>query len=1039
MDLLSKVQLETGETHFHLLPGRLRLEVPGLLHNQLKAEELARRLASVPGIKVGYVNPVSGRVLLYFEYTQVSLAWLLGEVLQQPRRPQRQSSYPSRLEAGGQQGLRQAVGPHLPAHEPLPKPPSPSETAWHALSQEQILTALQTKTEYGLTEQSALQRLQKYGPNQLADKPRASLLQMLLEPLQGFMNKLLLLAAGVSLLVGEYSDALVIAVIVALQAVIETVQGYRAEKSLAALKELSAPMANVLRSGKLARLPARQLVPGDIILLEAGDRVPADARLLQVSNLTTNEACLTGESLPVVKSTAEITELRLATADQGNMIFAGTSVTSGRGFAAIVATGMNSEMGKIAALLRDVEAEPTVLQRQMEGLGKRISKLIGGSVGVIALINLIQGRPLLEILRTGVSLAVGAIPEGLPAVLTVALAAGVQRMVRRQAVVRRLPAVETLGSTTVICTDKTGTLTKNEMTVKELFANGELYELSGEGYQPEGSLLHRGASVGPDLVPDLLAVLTVGVLCNNAELQQGKNGRWQVIGDPTEGALLTAASKAGLCWEELRQRQCRRREIAFDSARRMMTVVCQDPEGSYHVYVKGAPDTLIEHCSQTLKDGTAVPLDIKTRRKILAANDLMTGKALRVLATAWKNLPPGVGPDDAGLESDLVFSGLVGMADPPRSGVKEAIRKCHSAGVKVVMITGDHQKTAEAMAKKLGILQQGVSITGASLERFSEEELTAQVESIVVYSRTSPDQKLRIVRALKKRGHIVAMTGDGVNDAPAVKEADIGVAMGLSGTDVTREAAGITLSDDNFATIVAGIEEGRTVGDNLAKSVRYVLSGSLGQVLAVFLAAVTGLPAPLLPPQLLWINLVTEGLPAMALTGDPPQVNCMRRPPLRPETRFFDNHGREIVRKGILTGLSTFGVYAGGLELGGWAPSKARTMAFSYLVIGRVFNLFDSRRTRGAALLESKNPYIVPAAGLSTVMLLLTMYFPALRPLFSTVPIGFGDWVLIGLTAGLAGRMDSLFAGKSSHTRQHNPKLLPAGNSKDRPQPRPNE
>lgn len=1013
--------------HFHLIPGRLRLSVPGLLYNQSVADELARRLGVIPGIRIGYINPVSGRALIYFEHNKINLAYLLEILLRLPSQ--------TRPDTGRLRQPASAKGGLVPISPGEGRSELSKQTAlWHTMPVQEVCRVLKTSPDRGLPIPVAEQRLQKYGPNQLADKAQSSLFQMMLESLQGFMTKLLMLAAGVSLLVGESSDALVIVVIVALQAVIEGVQGYRAEKSLAALKELSAPVANVLRDGKLARLAAWRLVPGDIIVLEAGDRVPADARLVQVSNLMTNEACLTGESLPIIKNAGVLQESRLAIGDRDNILFSGTSVTGGRGLAAVVATGMNTEMGKIASLLKEVEAEPTVLQKQMETLGKKITRAVAASVGIIAVINLVQGRPLLEILRTGVSLAVGAIPEGLPAVVTVSLAAGVRRMVRRKAVVRRLPAVETLGSTTVICTDKTGTLTQNEMTVKEVYTDGEFFNVTGEGYKPTGMFLQGDRRIEPEEVSDLLTALKAGALCNNAELRKARDGRWETAGDPTEGALLTAAAKAGLWWEDLKQRFCRHREIAFDSSRRMMTVVCLEPEGSYGVYVKGAPDTVIDHCSRIIRGGEAVPLDLRTRQKILTANEQLADKALRVLALAWRTLPEKTGPTEkesgnpdgqgkegtgtdlteADLESDLIFAGLIGMADPPRAEVKAAIRKCHEAGVKVVMITGDHQKTAEAIAQKLGILQQGKSITGEALAAISEAQLVVEVERIVVYSRTSPDQKLRIVRALKQRGHIVAMTGDGVNDAPAVKEADIGVAMGFAGTDVTREAAGITLSDDNFATIVAGIEEGRTVGDNLAKSVRYVLSGSLGQVLAVFLASMAGLPTPLLPPQILWINLVTEGLPAMALTGDPPQPNCMQRPPVPPESRFFARNSHEIVRKGVLTGLSTFGLYAGGVEFAGWSPGKARTMAFSHLVMGRVFHIFDSRRSRdNTDGTLSKNPYLLPAAGLSTAMLLLTMYFPFFRPFFSTVPIGLGDWALIGLTSGLAGRVDTLLAGSS--------------------------
>lgn len=1013
----------------HYLPGRLRLGVPGLLGNQVFAGVLAARLSALPGVGAARVNPVSGRALIFYDPGKISPHRLLGEIFGLPpgrdRRRKTLRNAVHRLKSGCPDGLQafNQMAAALAASPPralssgksaAARGPGPASQRmpWHALEVEEVLSALGTMTGYGLPKEAARGRLQKYGKNELAVKPPRSVLYLLLDPLRGFMVKLLLAAAGVSLLLGEVSDALVISVIVGLQAVVEAVQGYRAEKSLSALKELSAPTARVVRGGVLARVPARELVPGDLIMLEAGDRVPADARLLEVIGLMADEASLTGESVPATKKAAACPALRLSAGDRENIVFSGTCVAAGRGEAVVIGTGMETEMGKIASLLKDVETEPTPLQKRMELLGRGLTRGVLASVGAIAAIGLAQGIPLLEMLRTGVSLAVGAIPEGLPAVVTVSLAFGVQRMARRNAVVRRLTAVETLGGATVICTDKTGTLTKNEMTVKEIFCGGNFYKVTGEGCHPGGYFLRRGRPVKPGLEPALSEMLKAGVLCNNAALYRRENGYWKIEGDPTEGALLTAAAKAGLWWQDLREKYCREHEMAFDPERRMMSVACRDSGGRCAVYTKGAAGRVLGRCTKMLAGGRVSPLDDTARRRVLTAGELMAGRAMRVLALAWKNLDGEIDPDRLNLEEDLVFAGLAGMADPPRPGVREAVRKCHQAGVRVVMITGDHKNTAEAVAKKLGILQNGVAITGEDLDDMPDVELLEAAEQIRVYSRTSPAQKLRIVRALKKRGHVVAMTGDGVNDAPAVKEADIGLAMGRTGTDVTREAAGITLSDDNFTTIVAGIEEGRTVGDNIGKSIRYVLSGNAGQVLAVFLAAVAGLPAPLVPAQILWINLVTEGFPAMALAADPPHPDCMRRPPVRPSEKIFTAEaGGEIIRKGILSGITTFGVYAGGLGAG-WNPVKARTMAFSHLVLSRVFNIFDSRRAgRAGSSPGAANRYILPAAGLSAAMLALTMYVPALRPLFATVPLGMADWALIGLTSGLAGRVDSLARG----------------------------
>ncbi len=1005
---------------FHYIPGRLRLDIPGLPGNQAYAEKMARYLTGIPGISAGSVNPVSGRLLVFFNPGKLTLQQLLAHIPLYPAdfasiKTTRRAGKGSWLAGNGAEWTKNQVAAAtaaLPALKTIPGPAvglnGPAVRPWHTLKPSEVLTVLQTRPDRGLGPGAAQERLHYYGFNELISNPPPSFAALLLEPLRGFMSKLLLAAALVSLLVGESADALVIVAIVGLQAVLEAFQGYRAERSLAALKELGAPTARVTRGGMLLKIPARDLVPGDIIEIKAGDRVPADARLLEASNLMTDEANLTGESIPVSKSLITGRKRRVSTGDQENMVFSGTSIISGRATAIIVATGMNTEMGKIAGMLKEVGSEMTPLQRRMEWVGQKITRLVIASVGAISIISLARGNSLLNTLRTGVSLAVGAIPEGMPAIVTVALAFGVQRMARRKAVVRKLSAVESLGSATIICSDKTGTLTKNEMTVKEIYCGGRFYHISGEGYRPAGQFLRRGSPVKPGEIYDLTETLTIGVLCNNAALYHHQKG-WRIQGDPTEAALLTTAAKAGLWWRDIREKLCRRREIAFDPNRRLMTVICRNGKDGYTAYTKGAPGALLPRCRRMLKNGIEIPMGPIDRDRLLSVNNIMAGKALRVLGFAFRELGREKDFSLSDPEDDLVFAGLAGMADPPRPGVKEAIHKCRQAGIKVIMITGDHQNTAAAVAQRLDILRGGAVITGEKLDSISEFELLAAVEGIQVFARTSPEQKLRIVRALKKRGHIVAMTGDGVNDAPAVKEADIGLSMGLAGTDVTREVAGITLADDNFTTIVAGIEEGRTVGENIDKSIRYILSGNAGQVLAVFLAAVSGLPSPLLPAQLLWINLMTEGFPAMALAADPPGADCMRRQSARAAGNVLNTaSSREIIRKGILSGLTTFSVYAGGLGAG-WLPGKARTMAFAHLVMSRVFNLFDSRRaSRGKNSGRPVNRFILPAAGLSTAALALTMYVPSLRPLFSTVPMQLADWALIGATSGIAGRMDSL-------------------------------
>lgn len=960
MSIHKDVSFVHYKENFHLLPGRLRVSIPGLLNNQDIADMIAHRLAQFPGIKLSHANPITGQVLIYYHPHRTDLGYLLSYFSRAGHRG-------TTTKASSPPPSKGDVPPLLPAEDKEPwGAPSPGQSnyiPWHTQDAYRALLLLESSAKTGLSLGKVRERLRVFGPNELQERPPASFLQVALGTLQGFMTKLLLVAGGVSFLVGETTDAFVIVAIVFLQALVEGIQGCRAERSLASLKELTVPHVTVLREGKLFRVSGKELVPGDILHLNSGDVVPADALIIEATNLTTNEACLTGESIPVLKDGLKRVERNMLVADQTNMLFSGTSVIGGRVSAVVVATGMQTQMGQIACLLNDVYDEKTNLQRQLEYLGRKVTFLVVASVGMIAIISLLRGHSISQVLRNGISLAVGAVPEGLPAILTVALTAGMQRMVKRNAVVRDMSAVESLGSTTVICTDKTGTLTKNQMTAKELYIVPNFYELTGNGYKPEGDISPRGDAVWEETLPIVIKTLRVAALCNNAELKFNSRGEWEVVGDPTEGALLAAAAKAGLSWQDLRRRYRRQREIAFASSNRRMTVICQEPQGGYGVYVKGAPDTLIDYCSRVIGIPHNKPLDLKIRRRILSANDAMSKKGLRVLAMAYKKLAakPDLTAED--VESDLIFAGLIGMADPLRPGVEEAIAKCHNAGIKVVMITGDHQRTAEAIAARLGILERGISINGRELQQLSDGELTAKVENITVFSRTSPEQKLRIVRALKNRGQIVAMTGDGINDAPAIKEADIGIAMGLSGTDVTRGAANITLSDDNFVTIVNGIEEGRTVGVNLSKSVGYILSGSMGQLIAVLCSTLLGLPSPMLPSQILWVNLVTESMPAMAFTADPPEKDHMNRPPARIEDRFLPDGGRAIIRKGMLTGLTGFALYAAGLTWGGWPLEKARTMAFSQLVVSRVVDLIYGQLGRdGDKSTGGKNRLFLPAA-----------------------------------------------------------------------------
>ncbi|MFW5649523.1 MAG: HAD-IC family P-type ATPase [Candidatus Alkaliphilus sp. MAG34] len=1020
-----------NDVDFHLIPGRLRMGVPGLLNNQGLANSVVYRLSQFPGVRTSYANPITGRVLINFDHRRTDLGCLISLVF----------SANGKAPPGNTVHLQNKNVDRYPMTQPgatTQVSPNVPSMPWHVLDSSKVLELTQSSLKTGLSHYTAKERLKVFGPNELGGESENPFWRIITESLKGFMTKLLLVAGGVSLLVGETTDAIVIGAIVVIQAVVEAAQGYRAEKSLDKLKQLSDPLTTVLRGGEIRKIASRELVPGDILRLSAGDMVPADAKIVAASNLLTNEACLTGESIPVAKDSCIKDDLRTPIADQSNMIFTGTGIIGGQVTAIVVNTGMQTELGRIAQLLGDVKSGRTNLQRQLDSLGKKITQLVAASVGTIAIIHLLRGRSIWEVLRTGISLAVGAVPEGLPAVLTVALSTGVQRMVKRNAIVRNLPAVETLGSTTVICSDKTGTLTKNEMTVKNLYVDNTFFEITGDGYKPEGRISHKGPNGQESSYLLAEETLKAASLCNNAELRLSPKGKWTIIGDPTEGALLTAAAKAGLWWQDLKNEFRRHREVAFDNKRRTMTVVCREPEGGYAVYVKGAPDAVINYCSSVIEDAEEQPLNPEICSRILAVNDDMAGKALRVLAVAHKKLPPSTDLNKVDLDSELVFCGLIGMLDSPREGVREAIQKCYAAGIKVIMITGDHQRTAEAIAAKLGISERGKSITGRELEQISDEEFTKQVGNIVVCSRTTPDQKLRIVRALKSCGQVVAMTGDGVNDAPAVKEANIGIAMGLSGTDVTKEVADITLSNDNFVTIVNGIEEGRTISMNLSKSVRYILSGSVGQLVTVFTSAALGLPTPLLPSQILWVNLVTESLPAMSLLADPPEKDYMRQPPINAEERFLPDKGRTILRKGALFGLNTFSLFASGLALGKWSLNKARTMAFSQVVINRVFNLINEQKTRNTNVFNTGgNPLTLPAVAATVSMLAATMYLPFMGPLFSTVPIGLEDWILLIANAFVTGKID-FFLGAGSRENQNfkamplpstNRRCLPSGQS----------
>jgi len=888
--------------------------------------------------------------------------------------------------------------------------PAPSHTA----TPEALAADLRTDLAAGLAAPEALARLAVHGLNELPEAAPVSPLSLFFTQFSSLIIWVLIGAAIISGLLQEWIDTAAILAIVLLNAVLGFVQEYKAERSLAALKRLSITTARVIRAGMLRMIPARELVPGDLIWVEAGDHVPADARLVYQTGLRTQEATLTGESTPVDKTDETLRSKTLTLADQANMVFMGTTVAAGKGRAVVVATGLNTELGRIASLMRRAGLEETPLQRRLEQLGHALLYLSVGIVGVVFLLGLWRGEPLVEMFLTAVSLAVAAIPEGLPAVVTITLALGVTRMVARHALIRRLPAVETLGSTTVICTDKTGTLTKNEMTVTRLWFDGRTYEVTGEGYAPVGEI--RGAdgrwqmadgqkesppessSMKGEGWEGLRELLTAAVLCNGATLRQ-ESGLWRVVGDPTEGALLVVAAKLALWKEALEATHPFLGEAPFDPERKMMTMVRKADTGAV-AYVKGAPDILLRRCTHHVTvQGTIEPLTELVRQAILSSNAAFARGALRVLGMACRPLDkePSVYRAEE-LERDLVFLGLAAMKDPLRPEALRAVERCREAGIRTVMITGDHKDTAIAIARELGILNgHAQTLSGSELDTLTDAALTEQVEQVAVYARVSAEHKLRIVRAWRARGAIVAMTGDGVNDAPAVKAADIGVAMGLTGTDVTKEASDIVVTDDNFASIAAAVEEGRSIYTNIQKAVHYLLSCNLSEVLVMLFAALFGLPLPLLPVQILWINLVTDGLPALALTVDPADPDLMQRPPRRPDARILSQ--RRLVRmfaQGLFMAAVTIGAFAYSLYGTDQDLVLARTLAFTVLVMVQLFFALSCRSDRYplTKLGLLTNRPLLWAIGGSVALQAGILLYPATRDVFKSAALTPEHWLL---------------------------------------------
>jgi P-type Ca2+ transporter type 2C len=867
-----------------------------------------------------------------------------------------------------------------------------SQPTWHTLSVDESLAQLGA-SETGLSASEAANRLAQYGLNELQAAHRISPWALLLEQFKNVLIAILLVATVFSLFLGHGIEAIAIAVIVLFAVLLGFVQEYRAERSIEALREMAAPTAKVLRDGAEQEIPAREIAPGDVILLRAGDRVPADARVIEAVNLQADEAALTGESLPVSKHTAAIEDVHAGAGDRKDIVFAGTAITYGRGRAVVVATGMHTEFGKIAEMLETIDIGKTPLQKQLDRVGNLLARAAFIVVGIIVVLGLLRGQPFIDMVIFGIALAVAVVPEALPAVVTISLAIGVQRMVKHNALMRRLSAVETLGSTSVICSDKTGTLTKDEMTVREIMVGAEHFAVSGAGYDPQGEFLRGGSIVTPPLV--LHKLLEAGVLASDAVLvHEEANDRWDIKGDPTEGALVVAAAKAGIDKAELDERLPRIHEIPFTSETKRMTTLHQNA-GATTAYAKGAPEVILGTCTQWLTEADNRTLTPQDRSMIEAAAQEMASRALRVLAVAMR---PTAALENA--EHDMVFLGLLGMIDPPRPEVKAAIRTCEDAGIKPVMITGDHPLTARAIAQDLGLLKTDRVVTGAELEAFDEATFEREVESIEVYARVSPAHKLRVVSALQRRGHIVAMTGDGVNDAPALKKADIGVAMGITGTDVSKEAAAMTLIDDNFASIVAAVKEGRGIFDNIKKYLMFLLSSNIGEIGLMAGATLLGIPLPLSAVQILYVNLATDGLPAVALAVDPPDPDLMRRKPRDPDAGIFT---RPVVSLMVVGGLwSTFV----NLGLFLWAMNsdrglqEAMTMTFVSLILIQFFKAYNFRSDRHSVLRRPfANKWLNLAILWELSLLALILYVPFLQQPFGTYGLPWGDWLIIIVVA----------------------------------------
>ena len=897
---------------------------------------------------------------------------------------------------------------------------------WYQKSPEEVAEGLETSLSVGLTSESAQTKLQTVGPNELKEQEGKSFLQKLLAQFSDFLILILIAAALISVFVGEAKDAIVIMSIVIVNALLGLYQEGKAEKALEALKKMASPTAKVLRDGKPKEIPSSQLVPGDLVILETGDIIPADLRLVESSNLKVEEASLTGESVPVEKRAQETYTTEVSLGDRHNMAYMSTIITYGRGKGVVVETAEGTEIGKIAAMIQTFEEEATPLQKKLNQLGKVLGiTTIAVCVAVFG-IGLLQGREVLEMFMIAISLAVAAIPEGLPAIVTIVLAIGMNKMVERNAIVKKLLAVETLGATSVICTDKTGTLTQNEMTVVKVLADNKLIEVEGTGYEPVGDFKLNGATVDKEEVSGLKLLLTIAALANDAKLDNS-SGLYRIIGDPTEGALVTLAGKAGIDSAELNHMYKRIEEIPFDSERKMMTTFHDMPnDEGVSSFTKGAPDIIIGRCNRIILDGRLQDFTPELKKEVLNVNSELSRSALRVLAFAFKeyaSLPSN--PSPGSNETDMIFVGLTGMIDPPRPEAREAIALCKKAGVNAIMITGDYKETAFAIAKDLGMADnEDQAMMGEKLDGISDEELQEVVKKTKVFARVSPEHKVRIVSALRANGDIAAMTGDGVNDALAIKKADIGVSMGITGTDVAKNTAEMILTDDNFASIVAAVEEGRIIFSNIKKFVYFLLSCNIGEILLVFTSILMNLPVPLLPIQLLWLNLVTDSFPALALGVEKGEPDIMNQPPRNPDEAILDKRMLVgVTFQAIAVAAASLSAYILALRLYGLDNiEEARTITFATLIVAELLRAYSSRSQKFtlAKIGVFSNKSMVYATLGAFLLLLAVIYIPFMNGIFYTFPLTVVDWEIVLSFAFIplvVGELTKVVMGKLSNNK----------------------